>query len=153
MKKSKACIIAGIIWGMSLTIPCNAATEYTEVQGECLELSLEDAQLLMRVAQSEAGNQGIIGEWLVMNVILNRVADPAWPSTISDVVYAKHQFTKPAALEDVGPDAHLALAKLESGVFCPDIIGFEVKTSDKLTKYFDEAFSFKDHEFYTKKLK
>lgn len=133
------------------SFPCNAKTEYTEIQGDCIELSLSDAQLLMQVAQAEAGNQGIIGQWLVMNVIMNRVADPAWPDTIEKVVTQKSQFAKPATLKDVGADAHLALAKLESGVTCPDIIGFEVSNSDKLKKYFEALFSYEDHTFYVQK--
>lgn len=151
MKKSKPCIIAGIILGAFLfSIPCNAKTEYTELQGDCIELSQEDAQLLMQIAQAEAGNQGIDGMWLVMSCVMNRVSDPDWPDSISKVIYQKSQFAQPAKVKDISSDAHLALAKLESGLICPEIMGFEVKTSAKLTRYFDEAFEYKDHKFFTK---
>lgn len=54
-------------------------------------LTAEEENLLMRVASCEAGNQGWIGMALVMNVILNRRT--AWGMSISDVIYAKGQFS------------------------------------------------------------
>lgn len=56
-----------------------------------ISLTAEEEQLLMRVASCEAGNQGWIGMALVMNVVLNRRA--AWGMSISDVIYAKGQFS------------------------------------------------------------
>lgn len=54
-------------------------------------LTPEEEQLLMRVASCEAGNQGWIGMALVMRVVLNR--REAWGMSISDVIYAKGQFS------------------------------------------------------------
>lgn len=54
-------------------------------------LTAEEEQLLMRVASCEAGNQGWIGMALVMRVVLNR--REAWNMSISDVIYAKGQFS------------------------------------------------------------
>lgn len=54
-------------------------------------LTAEEENLLMRVASCEAGNQGWQGMALVMNVVLNRRA--AWGMSISDVIYAKGQFS------------------------------------------------------------
>lgn len=56
-----------------------------------ITLTAEEEQLLMRVASCEAGNQGWQGMALVMNVVLNRKA--AWSMSISDVIYAKGQFS------------------------------------------------------------
>lgn len=56
-----------------------------------IALTAEEEQLLMRVASCEAGNQGWQGMALVMNVVLNRRT--AWGMSISDVIYAKGQFS------------------------------------------------------------
>lgn len=56
-----------------------------------ISLTAQEEQLLMRVASCEAGNQGWIGMALVMRVVLNR--REAWNMSISDVIYAKGQFS------------------------------------------------------------
>ena len=47
-----------------------------------VEISYQDAQYLMHVAEAEAGNQGVEGMALVMQVVLNRVKSPKFPNTI-----------------------------------------------------------------------
>lgn len=56
-----------------------------------IALTAEEENLLMRIASCEAGNQGWQGMALVMNVVLNRRT--AWGMSISDVIYAKGQFS------------------------------------------------------------
>lgn len=154
MRKSRSCILAGVILGMSL-LSCNIPTDAKEIipekKTDVLELSIEDAQLLMRTAWAEAGNQGEDGIWLVMSTIINRVNDPDWPDSLSGVVYEKGQYTTPAKLSDVGPDAHLALARLEGGSICPGIIAFETIKSNKLDSYFEQVFEYRGHQFYVKR--
>ena len=155
MRRSRACIIAGVILGMSLlscTIPTDAKEIIPERQDPVLEISIDDAQLLMRTAWAEAGNQGEDGMWLVMSVIMNRVNDSDWPDNVHDVVYQQSQFATPAKLSDVETEAHLALARLETGSICPGIIAFETIKSNKLDRYFDQVFEYKDHQFYAKKV-
>ena len=53
-----------------------------------LEISAQDYDALCRIVQAEAGNQDEIGKIMVANVIINRVLDSRFPSTIYDVVYA-----------------------------------------------------------------
>lgn len=48
---------------------------------------------LSRVIYRESGNQPLEGQMAVGNVILNRVADPAFPDTVEDVLAQKNQFT------------------------------------------------------------
>lgn len=58
-----------------------------EVPEEVLNLSEADKEALLRVAQSEAGNQGVIGMALVMRVVLNRVAHPTkYADTAEEVI-------------------------------------------------------------------
>lgn len=53
----------------------------------------EDLYWLSRAIYSESGNQPMAGRIAVGTVILNRVADPAFPDTIKDVVFAPRQFS------------------------------------------------------------
>lgn len=117
------------------------------------EFALEDAQLLMEVAQAEAGNQGEDGMWLVMSVICNRKDKEEFPNTIHDVVYQKSQFSTVSNGSinhvEISPECHYALARIEMGEVAPQIIGFETTDSQTLDAYFEEAFVYKDHTFYT----
>lgn len=118
---------------------------------DCIELTLEDAQLLMRIADAESHNQGADGEWLVMSVVLNRVDSPEFPDNIHDVVYQEYQFYTKGMKSEISPEAHEALARIEKGDVAPQIIGFEKSTSKFLEKYFCSAFDYRDHTFYTLK--
>lgn len=135
-----------------------ATKEEVEAAGQASavrEFTLEDTQLLMRIAEAEAGNQGPDGMWMVMSVILNRVDSDTWPDSIDGVIFEDHQFSSVSDGRfnkvEISADAHEALARIETGDVADEIIGFEVKTSEVLDKYFARAFEFKDHRFYTKK--
>ena len=124
--------------------------------GTLVEVSYEDAQALMHIAQAEAGNQGIDGMALVMQVVLNRVADEDYPDTVYDVIAQKGQFDsfRNGAYAKAEPSAecHLALAEIEAGQFVNHtIIAFEVTGSRSLDRYFRYAFTYRDHDFYTEK--
>ena len=119
------------------------------------EFTYEESQLLMHLAEAEAGNQGEDGMWLVMSVVMNRVNDPDWPDNITDVIYQKNQFSpvSDGRLDKVelSKEVHTALARIEKGEVAPEIIGFEVKDSNELEKYFRAVFGYRDHVFYVKK--
>ena len=74
------------------------ATETTTAPAEDgPEISEEDLALMACLVYAEAGNQDQIGQRLVADVVLNRVASPDYPDTISGVIYERHgnvwQFT------------------------------------------------------------
>lgn len=121
----------------------------------CNEFSYADAQLLMKVAQAEGGNQGVTGMRLIISVILNRVKSDQFPDTIREVVYQKGQFSTVAngAIDrvEISPECHLALAEIEKGNVSPEIIAFETKSSNSLDRYFWSAFECGNHVFYTLK--
>lgn len=52
-----------------------------------------DLYWLSRAIYAEAGNQTMQGRIAVGTVILNRVAAPAFPNTIEEVIFAPHQFS------------------------------------------------------------
>ena len=51
--------------------------------------SLEELAICV---EAEAGNQGLLGKRMAVDVILNRVDDPEWPDTIQGVIEQKYQF-------------------------------------------------------------
>ena len=53
----------------------------------------EDLYWLSRIIYAESGNQPMAGKIAVGNVVLNRVADPRFPSTVYGVVFQRNQFT------------------------------------------------------------
>lgn len=125
-------------------------------KNDCVEVTYEDAQCLMKIAQAEAGNQGVDGMALVMQTVLNRVEDDDFPNTVYEVISQKGQFQSYAngtyvkAIPCV--DCHLALAEVEMGMFSDDtVIAFEVAGTRSLDKYFMYAFTLGDHDFYTEK--
>ena len=52
-----------------------------------------DLAMLAAIIEAEAGNQSYAGKLAVGSVVLNRVNNPRWPSTITDVLYQSGQFT------------------------------------------------------------
>lgn len=122
-----------------------------------LQISQEDAQRLMRIAYAEGGNQGVQGQLMIMQTIINRVKDSAFPDTIKEVILQDGQFSSVSdgRYFDVTPntDSHLALAELEKNISQDEnLIGFETNSNGKtLLKYFDYYTVHKDHTFYQKK--
>ena len=71
-------------------------TEETETYVEdtsSSSASTDDTSLLAALIYCEAGNQSYEGMVAVGAVVMNRVASPLFPSTISDVIYQSGQFT------------------------------------------------------------
>lgn len=56
------------------------------------DLSDYEKELIARVVMSEAPYEDAIGKQLVVDTILNRVDSPAFPNTVSGVVYQEGQF-------------------------------------------------------------
>lgn len=116
----------------------------------------EDADLIKRVALAEGESEGADGMWLIMSVIINRLNDPDWPDNVHDVIYAKGAFSsikdgnfaKAAVSTDAAEEAW---QRIDSGDVCPQIVAFESLESNVLDEWFEEAFTFRHHKFYTKK--
>lgn len=65
-----------------------------QIQACCgVRVSEKDRNILERIVEAEAGNQDHKGKLLVANVILNRVKNKAFPSTIKGVVFSPGQFS------------------------------------------------------------
>lgn len=126
-----------------------------ESNNQTIDFTYEEAQLIMKIAQAEAGNQGEEGMRLVMSVIVNRKNDEAFPDSIKEVAYQRNCFATVSTGKinkiELSAEAHTALARIEKGEVEPDIIGFENKSNNSLERYFDYAFTYLDHNFYVKK--
>lgn len=121
---------------------------------QCVEVSYEDAQCLMKIAEAEAGNQGVDGMALVMRVVLNRVEDEDFPDTVYEVISQTGQFESFVKgyynIAEPSLECHEALAEIETGLFDDDtVIAFEITGNRSLDKYFFYAFTLGDHDFYT----
>lgn len=90
-----------------------------EHEDTCLNLSQEDAMLLMRLARCEAGDNGTDAQLIVMNVVINRLNNKSFPDNIHDIIYANKQFSVVTSgvfdETEINVDSHLALARLEMG--------------------------------------
>lgn len=128
-----------------------------DTEDNTIAISYEDAQCLMKIAYAEGGNQGVTGQFLIMNVVYNRVISEDYPDTISEVITQPGQFEsyQNGMYEAAEPTAetHLALAELEKGKdLNAEIIAFETVANHKsLEKYFKYSFTYKGHDFYVQK--
>ena len=63
--------------------------------------------LLAALIWAEAGDQDFYGKRLVADVVLNRVASPAWPDTVEGVIFQEGQFSvvSNGRLNQASPDA------------------------------------------------
>ncbi len=120
------------------------------------QITKEEEMLLQRIAEAEAGNQGADGMWLVMSVVMNRTESPDFPDSIEEVILQEHQFSSvtDGNYENVyvySAESSEALERIKAGDIAPEIVAFEVNSSEELDKYFMAAFEYRDHRFYTAK--
>lgn len=130
--------------------------EPVKPQYQSKEYTQAEAQMLMRIAQAEAGNQGVYGMVLVMTVVINRVNSPDFPNSIEEVIFQPYQFQSVSdgnySRAEISTEAHMALASIESGEPIDEsIIAFEVKNNDSLERYFKYAYTVGEHNFYISK--
>lgn len=128
----------------------------TAITPEVNEFTYDEAQLMMKTAQAEAGNQGEDGLFFVLSCIVNRVRSEDFPNTVTEVITQEGQFStvESGAIYKVklSPEVHTALARIEKGEVAEEIVAFENKRSSYLERYFSEAFTYRDHKFYTPKI-
>ena len=99
----------------------------------CLEVTQEEAELLMKVAVLENGDHDALAQAYVMSTILNRVKDENFPNTISEVVFqtvnGKPQFHTAKKIKSAKPNlnSHVALYLIESRQVESDALFFEAE--------------------------
>lgn len=113
----------------------------------------DDLYWLSHIIHAESGNQPLTGKIAVGNVVMNRVADPAFPNTIYDVVFQKNQFT-PARTGTINltPNEESVIAAklcLEGAVVLPTALFFNhIKSSSWAAKHKTYITTIGGHAFY-----
>ena len=99
----------------------------------CLEISTEDAQMLMKIAYHE-DHTNEVSQAYIMSEVLNRVASPDYPNSIKEVLNQKGQFlnTDSDEFNSIEPDvnSHLGLYLIESGQVQTDFLFHESLDSE-----------------------
>lgn len=108
---------AAIAAMMSLQVQANSITVTPDTQEQIeQEIYYGELNLLACLVCAEAGGEDLYGKRLVVDVVLNRVGDPAFPNTITEVIYQDWQFSpvKDGGLErafwNVNDDCFTAVA-------------------------------------------
>lgn len=115
----------------------------------------DDLFWMSRVIYREAGNQSLEGQMAVGNVVLNRVADPAFPNTIESVLAQKNQFSsyKSGAMRKTTPSATSIIAAklvLDGGVVeeTKGALFFDSSTNSWAARNKKHIATFGGHNFY-----
>lgn len=100
----------------------------------CLDITQNEAVMLMKLAKAEAGNSDALAQAYVMAVILNRIEDSNFPNTVEDVIFEPIQFSTVAngSYDKAQPDlnSHLALAMIEKNEIDIEALYFEATFLD-----------------------
>ena len=116
----------------------------------------EDESYYKTIAMAEGANQGEDGLWLIMSVVYNRVKSGSFPNSAKGVIFQPHQFSSVSngsydKVSEYSEECERAFERINAGEIAPAIVAFETKDSDELDKYFEPAFEYRDHKFYTEK--
>ena len=118
-----------------------------------LEEYYDSLELLACCVEAEAGNQGLYGKQLVVDVILNRVDDLDFPNCVYDVIMQRNQFSvvSDGRINQVTPTEETYEAiKLEfEHRQNTEILFF---TAEGFSKYGTPWMKIGDHYFSTKKV-
>lgn len=112
-----------------------------------IQISYDDAQILLKIAAAEAGGEDVEGQLYVMETVWNRVMLEDnfyyFPGSIEEVVFQEGAFTTvtEGKYDAAEPNyrTHLALAKFESNIdLDKEVLGFEtIDNGQALLQYFD----------------
>ena len=84
----------------AITTVSTKSTILKKTNNETSKYTKEEINLLESVAYLEAGNQGLLGMRLVVDVILNRVESAKFPNNIHDVIFQPGQFSTARKIDE-----------------------------------------------------
>ena len=107
----------------------------------------DSIDMLARCVEAEAGNQGLLGKRLVVDVILNRVDSERFPNDVASVISQRGQFA-------VYPNA-MSRVTVTQETLDAIVLELERRTDDRIlfftawhyNKYCIPAYQFGDHYF------
>ena len=115
----------------------------------------EDLKWLSHIIHAEAGNQDLMGQICVGNVVLNRVHDSRFPDSVEDVIFSPNQFcpVRSGSIWSTPDEEAVVAAKLcLEGVNFAGQSTYFVNPVTGSTRWFREnltyAMSVGDHDFY-----
>lgn len=82
-----------LVWASRTEPEVHIITPEESAEDLELEQYYDSLELLACCVEAEAGNQGLTGKRLVVDVVLNRVDDRDFPNTIWDVITQPYHFT------------------------------------------------------------
>lgn len=115
-----------------------------------LGVTKEEIDLMAAIAEAEAGNQGLIGKRLVVDVILNRIDSDYFPDAIEKVIYQQNQFTSindgnfDKAKSNISDESYAAVYDELLARTDHDILYF---TANDYGQYGIPAYQYQDHFF------
>lgn len=95
--RSAALVLGGILLaGNPLVNSCGLtlnvhAADAALTEDKFISLDTNDYDVLLKIVEAEAGCEDLAGKMLVANVIMNRVNSPAFPNSVTEVVYQTHK--------------------------------------------------------------
>ena len=115
------------------------------------DIYIETMDMLARCVEAEAGNQGLEGKRLVVDVILNRVKDPDFPDTVQEVISQPYHFSVywNGAMEEVevSEETRMAIQMELKEISYPGVLYF---TSEGFSEYGTPWRQVGGHYFSTK---
>lgn len=99
--------------------------ERPEPRYEGIHLDQADRQLLARVVWVEAQGESFEGQQAVAEVVLNRMADPRFPSSVAGVIYAEGQFRSVKFLDEATP-SQTQYEAIDRALFGPYVLPKDV---------------------------
>lgn len=124
-----------------------------ESDGTSFGVSEAEYSMLCRIVEAEAPNEGEQGKLLVANVVLNRVASPSYPSTISGVISQSGQFGpyRTGKINRVTPNAETIAAvnrALSGENDAPAVVSFRSARASANWGNRSLAFTYGNHNFF-----
>ena len=131
-----------------------------------IDVSKKEIGMLERIVQAEAGGEDMVGKILIVNVILNRIADESFPDTVEDVIFqnkdGEYQFSpvddKSYWSVEISDNTEEAVIRaLEGEDYSEGALYFVARkrTKSSSARWFDDnldwLFKHGGHEFYKEK--
>lgn len=159
MKKVNIIIMLGVFLTCTSTVRASYEDEMelrtmSKIEAQESNYSLgatkDEIDLMAAIAEAEAGNQGLAGKRLVVDVILNRVDSDYFPDAIEKVIYQRNQFTSindgnfDKAKSNISDESYAAVYDELLARTDHDILYF---TANDYGQYGIPAYQYQDHFF------
>lgn len=114
------------------------------------ELTDKERELLADIVWLEAGNQGLVGQELIVITVLNRVVSETYDDEVVDVLSAKGQFSTWKCVDEAVPtdETYQAIEDVLSGNADDSIINAQYTKFNNEPSFGSNYIKYGDHYFY-----